>query len=98
MDQNNQTNISDTPTVTPSNVSLHKEKKVGPIVATLIIVFILIIVALYLFATQINQQTPEVDSSLAAQVTIPASTTVEEINSLENDLNSATSGLDGQNF
>ncbi len=73
-------------------------KKVGPIIATLVIVLILIIGALYIFASRMNQQT------LPADITIDTTTrtvkeitnTSDDINSLNNDLNSSAGGLEGQ--
>ena len=90
------------------------EKKVGPIIATLVIVLILIIAALYLFASRINQPAiPDdnavtagnLDGTLTANNPAPAATAVEpttgtstDVQSLQNDLNNSTNGLDGQNF
>ena len=84
-------------------------KKVGPIIATLVIVLILIIAALYLFASRINQQSNPIDDSGTAVVeNVPTTATTTSISpvtgtatdatSLQNDLNSATKGLDSQNF
>jgi cell division protein FtsN len=72
------------------------EKKVGPIVATLIIVLILIIAALYLFASKVNQPAIPTDASVTTGNAAPAS--AQDIQSLQNDLNSSTNGLDKQNF
>lgn len=82
MDQNNQAGKA--------------EKKVGPIVATLIIVLILIIVALYLFASKVNP--PATPSDTATEQTGTAVTTQTDVQNLQNDLNNATNGLDQQNF
>jgi hypothetical protein len=75
-----------------NNVS---EKKVGPIVATLIIVLVLIIVALYLFAARVNQPAIPTDTTDA---TSTVSTGDSDLDALQNDLNTSTSGLDNQNF
>ena len=70
------------------------EKKVGPIVATLIIVLVLIIAALYLFASKANQPAIPTDASMQAA---NASTSIE-LNSLQKELDNSTAGLDKQNF
>ncbi len=95
MDQNNQPITQQPgPVVTPQG-----EKKVGPIVATLIIVLILIIAALYLFASKINQPDTAAENSLAAGVQASDTTmSQEDVQSLQDDLDSATTGLDQQNF
>ena len=76
------------------------EKKVGPIVATLIIVLVLIIAALYVFASKVNQPAIPTDASMGETAstsnTVPNSP--QDIQSLQNDLNSSTNGLDKQNF
>ncbi|MGC9605337.1 MAG: hypothetical protein ABSF56_01060 [Minisyncoccia bacterium] len=85
------------------------EKRVGPIIATLIIVLVLIIVALYLFASRINQPAVPEDNSTAAgndnsgavaadQSVQPVVGTSTDLDSLQNDLNKSTTGLDNQNF
>lgn len=94
MDQNNQPITQQPgPAVAPQG-----EKKVGPIVATLIIVLILIIAALYLFASKINQPETAAEDSLAAGVQASDTMSQEDIQSLQDDLDSATTGLDQQNF
>jgi hypothetical protein len=77
------------------------EKKVGPIVATLIIVLVLIIAALYLFASKVSQPAVPTDTTAATNdSTLPAATpnSADDINSLQNDLDNSTNGLDNQNF
>ena len=86
------------------------DKKVGPIIATLVIVLILIIAALYLFAARINQPAIPTDDSTAtsdeapadssaAEQSVPAVTgTSTDTASLKSDLNASTAGLDNQNF
>ncbi|MCX6715735.1 MAG: hypothetical protein NT077_01805 [Candidatus Taylorbacteria bacterium] len=82
---------------------MEKEKKVGPIVATLIIVLVLVIAALYLFASKINEtpgNTPE-ENNLAGTVQttpVPAPNSTEDLKALQSDLDSATTGLNSQNF
>jgi cytoskeletal protein RodZ len=84
-------------------------KKVGPIIAILVVVLILIIGALYLFASRLNQeQTPGDTSDIAnrtdtsattePQVVQPVTNKSDDVNSLEADLNASTAGLDSQNF
>lgn len=87
-------------------------KKVGPIIATLVIVIILIIAALYVFASHVNQQAIPTDNSTAqtdnANNTAPApsststvqavTNTSTDVQSLQNDLNASTQGVDSQNF
>jgi hypothetical protein len=104
------------PTIPPINSSSYSpmnsngHKKVGPIVAILIIVLVLIIAALYLFASRINQQTlpvntPITDMSLpndneatVTQSVQSITNTSDDVQSLQDDLNTSTNGLDTQNF
>lgn len=74
------------------------EKKVGPIVATLIIVLVLIIAALYLFAAKVNQPAIPTDATMNGSTTTAPANSPTDIQSLQNDLNGATTGLDKQNF
>lgn len=110
MDQKNQLN-----TMSPS-LNGGERKKVGPIVATLIIVLVLIVAALYLLASKINQQSTPVpdfntnntvsqanasatETATIAQPTVPQITnTATDVQSLQNDLNASTQGIDGQSF
>lgn len=79
-----------------------QEKKVGPIIAILVIVLVLIIAALYIFASKINQSAIPTDNSADQTVSdgsVPAVTgSADDVNSLQNDLNVSTQGLDNQNF
>jgi len=90
-----------------ANVSPNSQKKVGPIVVVLVIVLVLIVTALYLFASKISDQsTLNTDNNTAltnneAAVMIPVETvtnTSDELQSLQNDLDVSTNGLDTQNF
>ncbi len=100
----------------PANTSpimpaAHPEhKKVGPIIATLVIVLVLVIAALYLFASRINQQSAPIDAA-ASTNTAPQQTTAsqsqsvqpvtnnsDDIQSIQADLNASTNGVDSQNF
>ena len=89
----------------PMPVSTAPEhKKVGPIIAILIIVLVLIVGALYLFASRINQEQAPVDSSVAAgdtaapQTVTPVTNSADDVSSLESDLNASSKGLDAQTF
>lgn len=88
-------------TGTPTN------KKIGPIVTTLIIVLVLIIAALYIFASRLNEAAYSVETpngTEASQQTIDVqevkqiTNTADDPESLLNDLNKSTEGLDSQNF
>ena len=80
-------------------------KKVGPIVTVAVVVLLLIVAALYLFASKINRNTVPVDSTVAtndtsdeAQTVQPVTNKSNDIQSIEADLNASTQGLDAQNF
>lgn len=89
-----------------------EHKKVGPIIAVLIIVLVLVIGALYLFASRINEEQAPVDSSVATESTpstavsnsssqqtvTPITNNSDDVDSLEADLNTSVKGLDNQNF
>lgn len=106
MDQNNQVPVSNpapAPATNPAPMTVtppQSERKVGPIVASLIIVIIIIIAALYLFASKVNQPAP-VENSLATQPTPAAAAnaaTPDDLSGLEAELNATTDGLNEQNF
>jgi hypothetical protein len=82
----------------PNNV----QKKVGPIIATLIIVLILIIAALYMFASRLNQQAVPTDDmtdlGTTTQTVQPITGKSDDINSIQTDLNASTNGVDQQNL
>ena len=85
-----------------------ESKKVGPIVGILVLVLVAVIIALYMFASRISQEGNPTDSTndTSAQVTAtqtgPAVQAVtnkaDDPQSLQDDLNSATNGLDSQKF
>jgi len=54
-------------------------KKVGPIIATLVIVLILIISALYLFASRLNEQAVPTDDTTADTSTEEIATTSSSV-------------------
>lgn len=72
-------------------------KKAGPIIAILIIVLVLIIAALYLFASRVSEEPIPGDSNSAASVT-PLTNTSDDVDAIQKDLDSATNGIDGQNI
>jgi len=85
---------------------LPEHKKIGPIIMTLVIALVLIIVALYIFASKIGRQVKS-DSNIYTNATttivqpqeVPVVTnTADDTQSLKNDLNTSVQGLDSQNF
>lgn len=97
----------------PIEGSAKSGKKVGPIVAILVIVLILIIAAVYLFASKLNKNEAPIENTAAPlvqnQVTTeqtanlqetvpPVTNTADDPDTLSKDLNSATAGLDSQGF
>src|ERR1700744_1979633 len=105
---------NNTQPVQPSQSGMNESpenKKVGPIIATLLIVLILIIAALYLFAARINQPAIPTDDSGTSEYgdvsgaqspaaqSVPAVTgTSTDLQSMQSDLDNSTAGLDNQNF
>ena len=78
-----------------------EHKKVGPIISTLVIVLILIMAALYVFASRISQQTLPSDAlndSSSTQSVQAVTNNSDDVSSLQNDLKTSTKGLDSQNF
>ncbi|MEK7641812.1 MAG: hypothetical protein AAB365_02350 [Patescibacteria group bacterium] len=78
-----------------------ESKKIGPIVAVLVIVLILIIGALYIFASRMNTQ-PMLegtnDTATTQESVQPVTNDSDEVSSIEADLNGSIDGLDSQNF
>jgi hypothetical protein len=76
------------------------EKKVGPIIASLIIILILLITALYVFASRISQPVTPNDGPSTDAVTAvpPIAGTSTDLQSIQNDLNASTKGLNSANF
>lgn len=100
--------ITENPQPAPMNVEQPngEHKKVGPIIATLVIVLILIIAALYLFASKVSQRagtdqmtdptvSPEATDTQSVQ---PVTNTSDDLQSIQDDLNTSTNGVDQQNF
>jgi len=79
-----------------------EHKKVGPIIATLVIVLVLIIAALYIFASKVSQRTASdqmTDRPATTSATVQAVTNKsDDLNSIQADLNASTNGVDQQNF
>lgn len=87
-------------------------KKVGSTIAILVVVFVLIIAALYIFASQLGTSKDIEDVDVNANTAIntdttgitteesvqPVTNTDDDTKSLEEDLNTAIDGLDEQNF
>ncbi len=85
------------PMSTPPVVTITSEhKKVGPIVAILVAILILIIGALYLFASRVTVEPMEMNT--AQESVQPVTNTSDDVTSIESDLDASTDGLDGQNF
>lgn len=96
------------PLQTPVQANMPEHKnKMGPIVAILVIVLVLIIGALYIFASRVNKDVP-LNTTTTDQSTTEQNQQVEEVPvvtnqandtaSLESDLNTSIKGLDNQNF
>ncbi len=70
----------------------------------LVIVLLLVIAALYLFASRLNKEPSDatanqIISETSAQQTVePVTNTSDDMSSIESDLNASTNGLDNQNF
>ncbi|MFA6601302.1 MAG: hypothetical protein WCT02_00340 [Candidatus Paceibacterota bacterium] len=97
-------------------VSSHEHGKIGPIIATLIVIIVIVIAAIYIFAsrstvipeitdTVSSNQTNNVVQTPAAAPTTSAAPTIapltnksDDLQSLQNDLNTSTEGVDSQNF
>ena len=77
-----------------------EHKKVGPIVAILVVALVLIVGALYIFASRMNQQPTDGTSDTASTQTSvqPVTNSADDVNSTEADLNTSVNGLDSQNF
>ncbi|MFA6078830.1 MAG: hypothetical protein WC779_03685 [Candidatus Omnitrophota bacterium] len=90
-----------------------KSKKVGPIVVALVVVLILVIVALYMFASRIDKQNvlPADNASalnaaangnqaaaMTPEIVTPVTNTANDPQSLQTDLNASIKGVDAQTF
>ena len=80
-----------------------ESKNIGPIISTLVIVLILIMAALYIFASHISQQTLPADALMdtgsATTTTVqPVTNNSDDTSSIQSDLKASTKGLNNQNF
>ena len=99
MDQNQPNVPQGVPTSAP-------KKHVGPIIASLIIVLVLIIAALYVFASRISLQnaansvdnTATTTDQTLTTVIVPVTSTSTDPQSLQDDLNNSTQGIDDLNL
>jgi hypothetical protein len=97
MDNNNMQNSSGMMNGMPP--APKTEKKIGPIVGTLVIVLVLIIAALYFFGQKLNTEAPvqpaqqSMDTTPAATMTAAASSS-DDVGSLQSDLNSQLKDVD----
>jgi hypothetical protein len=80
-------------------------KKVGPIIAVLAVLLVLVIFGLYLAASSINKQIPTDDTGLpldnsvqAMQTVIPVTNTADDPSSLQKDLDASLNGIDNLQF
>lgn len=82
----------------PVSTPMESKKKVGPIVAILAIVLILIIGVLYLFASGINN-TPTIEEEAGVSETVvPVTSNSDDVSDLDADLEASIDGIDEQNF
>ncbi len=107
MDQ--QTQPMQQPSTPPMATMPAEHKRVGPIVAILTIVLILVIGAIWLFASRMNKEQPTEDTNMVnnsmdtsasaePETITPVTNTADDVDSINADLNASTKGLDGQNF
>lgn len=82
----------------PIPASTDSKKKVGPIVVTLAVVLVLIIGALYLFASSVNKGSSIEEQAGVVETVKPVTNTGDTVQDLNADLNSATQGLEQTNF
>jgi hypothetical protein len=87
-----QTPISTPPTLNPEH------KKVGPIIAVAAVILILIIGALYIFASRRGDFIMGDGSTQTAEKVQPVTSTSDDIDDIEADLDMSIDGLDAQNF
>ncbi len=100
---------SPTPPVTTPTRSNTSSKKVGPIIAIFVVVIIVIAAILYFIGANSNKQiippadnspvaTQQADVNRATTSVQPITNSTDDIQSLQNDLNNSTTGIDSQNF
>ena len=71
------------------NIKKPENKNVGPIVGTLIVVIVLIVAALYVFASHINRQSLIESENTFSTTTIKINSKSDDIKTLQRDLNRA---------
>ncbi len=97
-----------------SSLATTSTKKVGPVIAIFVVLVLIIVAVIYLFASRSNmQQQVPVDNAIASQLPAaatqginnensqtvqPIMNTTDDLQSLQNDLNNSTAGIDTQNF
>ena len=97
------------PSTTPTITAPTSSNKVGPIIAIFVVVIIIIAVILYFVGSNSNKQVPppavntsvatqQADVNQAASSVQPITNSADDIQSLQNDLNNSTAGVDNQNF
>jgi len=72
----------------PRNVNKKETRNIGPIIGTLVVIIVLIIAALYVFASHINKQATA-NEAASSTVTIYVNGSHDDIQTLKNDLNNA---------
>ncbi|GEM_PF-497665 len=111
--------VANIPTGSANNLgSGNSHKKVGPIVATLVVILVIIIAAIYIFASKVNKQplpndnqtvgtvqnsqpiAPQTNQPVSASTdsVAPINNSADDLQSLQNDLNNSTVGVDAQNI
>ncbi len=88
--------MDSTTPVNPVSPLATNNKKVGPIITVLVIVLVLIIAALYMFASRVNNAPS--DSMTTTQNGVQTTNNSDEVDDIETDLNGSTNGVDDQNF
>lgn len=95
MDQTNQPEINTQDQMEP--VSGKTANKTGPMVAIIAVVLIVIIAALYIFASRTDKTTIPTEDEIVTDIQ-PVTNTSDDLSSIESDLNISTGGLDEQSF
>ncbi len=101
MQPNDQMNTINNAPLGANNIAsapIESKKKVGPIVVILAVVLILIIGALYLFASSSNKNAVPTDADLVAETVQPVTSTSDDVQDLDADLNASINGIDQQSF
>ncbi len=104
MEPNNTQPAIDNQNMPPVSPAPQGDKKVGPIIASLIIVLVLIFAALYVFASRITQpiipddSTGDTEQATTSNSVKPVTSTSTDVKSMQADLNASTNGLDNKNF